>query len=170
MEKEKHKWEQPQGGSLVWWVKLRGGASKTRGRCLLLFIGKRNRHILVLYWSREEDEMRATIVLFVSEGRNCEGKVGVSEFRVAWEVALCLEVISSLHCVVFGVLGWVESCDFLHVLRIMQGSNCHIRVEIGCSHCVPKARRIEQGGSSMPHVPKLVRVREIELSHCVPRA
>ncbi|CAI9266762.1 unnamed protein product [Lactuca saligna] len=117
----------------------------------------------------------------------CEGNAGVSEFRVTWEVALRLEVSSSLHRVVlyllyisscvlcialfmWVLLGGVESSGLPHVLRIMHGRTRRIRVGIERSQCVPKARRTEQGGSGMANVSQWVRVRGIGLSQCVPRA
>ena len=42
IEKEDHGWERPQGRSTVKWPNSRGGASNTKGRRLLSFIGKRN--------------------------------------------------------------------------------------------------------------------------------
>ena len=102
------------------------------------------------------------------------------EFRVALEVALFLEVSSSLHrvvlyllCIVlfmWVLLGGVESSGFPHVLRIMHGRTRRIRVGIGRSQCVPKARRTKQGGSGMINVSKWVRVQGIRLSQCIPRA
>nr|KAJ0211501.1 hypothetical protein LSAT_V11C400221850 [Lactuca sativa] len=66
--------------------------------------------------------------------------------------------------------GGVESSGFPHVLRIMHGRTRRIRVGIGRSQCVPKARRTKQGGSGMINVSKWVRVQGIRLSQCIPRA